>query len=44
MGVTGEQRMVALQVAAELDERATQLGLELDAARSPDEIYAIISQ
>jgi hypothetical protein len=44
MGKTAEQRMLSLQVAAELDERARQLGLEaIDATLSPEAIYAIIS-
>jgi hypothetical protein len=45
MGKTAEQRMLSLQVAAELDECATQLGLQvIDATLSPEAIYAIISQ
>lgn len=43
-GTTAEQRWISLQVAAELDEQAAQLGLEvIDATLTPEAIYAIIS-
>lgn len=44
MGITEEQRDVALRVAAELDHLAVEHGLEMiDATLSPEEIYRIIS-
>lgn len=45
MGKTEEQRLVSLQVAAELDQQAAALGLAIiDATLTPEAIYAIISQ